>query len=953
MSFTHIRLTTTILALIILGTAITGCPASNPDPNPSRSYATVPDCAGMTQAAAEAAIGAAGLDVGAITEEYSDTANAGIVIDQSPTPFQQVLSGSSVDLVVSKGSRPVDVLSVTPTAAPPGTILKVEMTVHDDSASYEVLFGGVIVPPMRFDEGSFTVMVPPIDKGICALAIRAAGASTTGQSKPFEVEEPLPTTGAEAEQLVADIGAIIAISEDYTTPAFEMLGAGPADMAALKDGFADCARILTAATQQLRLLDPDDKELLCQMIVASGFGEETKNLVTQLNHEKDLSYHLLLAQKDLPGFSQTAFFLDMVRLDMLSAVLTDALSVMKAVKYGSLAAAVSGYGAAATAGIWTVVTPLEPPIKAVDAILDGVVPTDLKTVQLLVTPDQGVLLNPGETATVRAIGRFGTQTPLAQEVLDLTVDFLMGTFSKEIRGFLDKLPGVTTDLRRNLDKEVLDTAAEVFISAGFGIEDHFLGFLDSTLNYSFPWTNEVILDPAYYELRPEARLSVQALHPLLGETLVRALDAVLMSILGEDGAFFTNDPIWTDNETIAAYDPYTATLAANASGTTYLHFRPYRFDEIEVPVLTWFFPIEGWHYLEEGVADTPPGESTLIINEALPIQVTGSSDPVDSPLEDTVISGVVPGIFTTDGGSFEISVSPVDENGDLLYDNVTVDSFSFSPIRVTTVNDPNTLVATGSASPDAIDIVPPGTPGAGVSVAILLDSSGSMSVNDPDDDRVTAAKGLIDHLRLQDTAAVLDFGTGNDSGFSRTRLLQGFTHDRGLLYQAVDQVRSSGGTPMYTSLSETLDYISGSGVPNPSLMVLTDGEASDDDLFQTVVDKAIDKGIALFVVGLGSDVDFTQLQALASQTNGTFASASESGELQELFENIGIAASAGRIVVYASGGFVPSLPGVGSYSISGELKTRISGLTIPTPFNFAVDVVSLNEGKILKALASE
>jgi formylglycine-generating enzyme required for sulfatase activity len=64
----------------------------------------VPNVIDMTQAQAEAAIAAAGLVVGTLTEEYSDTVVAGNIISQYPYVGEEFQPGSTVNLVVSKGA---------------------------------------------------------------------------------------------------------------------------------------------------------------------------------------------------------------------------------------------------------------------------------------------------------------------------------------------------------------------------------------------------------------------------------------------------------------------------------------------------------------------------------------------------------------------------------------------------------------------------------------------------------------------------------------------------------------------------------------------------------------------------------------------------------------------------------------------------------------------------------
>ncbi len=73
---------------------------------------TVPDVVTMSASVAQNEIQNAGLQVGAITEEYSDTIAEGNVISQSPEAGISLEIKSSVDLILSKGLAPVAVPNV-------------------------------------------------------------------------------------------------------------------------------------------------------------------------------------------------------------------------------------------------------------------------------------------------------------------------------------------------------------------------------------------------------------------------------------------------------------------------------------------------------------------------------------------------------------------------------------------------------------------------------------------------------------------------------------------------------------------------------------------------------------------------------------------------------------------------------------------------------------------------
>jgi serine/threonine-protein kinase len=72
----------------------------------------VPAVKGITQAKATAAITAANLTLGSITEAYDDKVEIGAVVSTSPKIGSSVKPGTTVDIVVSKGPQPVPVPNV-------------------------------------------------------------------------------------------------------------------------------------------------------------------------------------------------------------------------------------------------------------------------------------------------------------------------------------------------------------------------------------------------------------------------------------------------------------------------------------------------------------------------------------------------------------------------------------------------------------------------------------------------------------------------------------------------------------------------------------------------------------------------------------------------------------------------------------------------------------------------
>ena len=70
------------------------------------SLGAIPSVAGLTQTAAKAALNLVGLEIGTVTENYSDTVPKGNVIDLIPNQLG-LEKGSTVDLTVSKGTSKV------------------------------------------------------------------------------------------------------------------------------------------------------------------------------------------------------------------------------------------------------------------------------------------------------------------------------------------------------------------------------------------------------------------------------------------------------------------------------------------------------------------------------------------------------------------------------------------------------------------------------------------------------------------------------------------------------------------------------------------------------------------------------------------------------------------------------------------------------------------------------
>ena len=189
---------------------------------------TVPDAEGLTQAAAQSAIAAAGLAAGTVTQANSPTIPAGNVISQSPVPGSIVPEGTAVDLVVSLGPVMVTVPNVVsmPQASAQSTLIAAGLSSGSVTTAYSATFpvgnvisqdpvaGASVLPgssvAMVVSLGPVMVTVPdlfgkPQGNALSMLATAGlvAGTVSSGYSDtviPGNIMGQTPASGATAPQ---------------------------------------------------------------------------------------------------------------------------------------------------------------------------------------------------------------------------------------------------------------------------------------------------------------------------------------------------------------------------------------------------------------------------------------------------------------------------------------------------------------------------------------------------------------------------------------------------------------------------------------------------------------------------------------------------------------------------------------------------------------------------------
>lgn len=166
-------------------------------------------------------------------------------------------------------------------------------------------------------------------------------------------------------------------------------------------------------------------------------------------------------------------------------------------------------------------------------------------------------------------------------------------------------------------------------------------------------------------------------------------------------------------------------------------------------------------------------------------------------------------------------------------------------------------------------------------VIFVIDSSGSMSWNDPDRQRVQVAKDFVRRLGEGDRAAVVDFDSG-------AIVRSGLTDDVATLDAALDGIDDVGGTNIGAGVSAALDLF-GEPEIDPeqrtlrTIILLTDGQGSYNSSLTTLAQQ---REVRIYPVGLGSDVSESLLSGIAEQTGGMYFAAADADQLASIFGSI-------------------------------------------------------------------
>ena len=155
------------------------------------------------------------------------------------------------------------------------------------------------------------------------------------------------------------------------------------------------------------------------------------------------------------------------------------------------------------------------------------------------------------------------------------------------------------------------------------------------------------------------------------------------------------------------------------------------------------------------------------------------------------------------------------------------------------------------------------TTNAKVSVAVMLDVSGSMKGNKIKD-AVNAVTSLLSMLKETDEASIVTFGSTVDNPI-------GFTNNYELLKSNMNNISLSNKTRLFDAVLETAKLFSKYDNKRNLVILITDGK--DDGSLSTIteaIDELKRKKIEAFCIGIGKDADVFTLRRLAEITGSYY-----------------------------------------------------------------------------------
>ena len=171
-----------------------------------------------------------------------------------------------------------------------------------------------------------------------------------------------------------------------------------------------------------------------------------------------------------------------------------------------------------------------------------------------------------------------------------------------------------------------------------------------------------------------------------------------------------------------------------------------------------------------------------------------------------------------------------------------------------------------------------------VLIHYLIDISYSVVEAGADDELVASANTLVNDIRAtnnEPSTSPVNYRTFGDTVSASN------VSNSNLPFSSLVFEPPGGGTALYQAISASLDDLV--ALPGSVLFLFTDGRENASQPGYTigsVIQKAQDNEIPIYIAGLGANVDAAALGQIASATEGDYFQASNTAELEEAFQSL-------------------------------------------------------------------
>ena len=345
---------------------------------------------------------------------------------------------------------------------------------------------------------------------------------------------------------------------------------------------------------------------------------------------------------------------------------------------------------------------------------------------------------------------------------------------------------------------------------------------------------------------------------------------------------------------------------------------------------------------------------SLLIATVLSGCDSSGSDDDEPAVNEVVVTGTQVDSEFLNTGRFGLSATPLDAGGGAILNEDIEAEVDLRPSS----NNASSQLEQSIDLVVSVDVDRVRRPsGDDLAVPVNLDGSGSMRGNDPDRDRVDATRAFFEELesnKVTFESAVFEFsGFTTDPEFNFTELYQDFTSDVDLLREAADQASAGGGTPMWESLKEVIEY-SEAERPNDdfekAIILLGDGEPRVGNVTRGDVCQAAKAANSpIFGVGFGPASDLSDsadnsaienMREISSCTGGAYLAVDDDDVLSTFkgaFSSFAIGTSQGSLsfnVQVESG--LEQVRDQNIQRLEGTLRITSGGETVEGTFRFGV-----------------